>query len=571
MLQSEGLRALSPGQSPGGSVTPVATSLCCHACNEFKGDFWVTGPNRLIYPLDPALPLHIMEEPDGKLRGLTETGQFHIEWLHLNRQQLVVYRHERRLRNDALETHQELLRQLSSLENRVNQVLLDLKQIKNEFDVSSFLRNAGYHGIMLKIVPDVACTVCGCVCDDITVTIENDRIIRADNACRLAEPWFLKQNAAKPQVAWVDDRPASFADAIAKAVEILRSARSPLIYGLSRSTTEGQRVAVALAEKLGATIDTTASTGHATSIMALQQVGESTCTLGEAKNRADLVIFWGCDPVRTHPRHLERYAGEAVGRWVPNGRADRYIVVADVQETDSARVADQYLPIETGRDWGALWPLRLLVKGIDPRPGSVTGAPLDKLRELAKRMKTCRFGVIFFGAGLARGTSAHRAIEALLQLVTDLNQHTRFYARRMRRFGDVAGADSVLAWQTGYPFGVNFATGYPRYNPGEFTGPEMLMRGEVDACVVLDSETVADFPKAAHDALNAIPVIALDPPGAEYLVPAAVRFTTAVYGVHRPGTAYRLDEVPIPLRVLLPTDYPSDGEVLETILAKYNE
>ena len=47
--------------------------------------------------------------------------------------------------------------------------------------------------------------------------------------------------------------------------------------------------------------------------------------------------------------------------------------------------------------------------------------------------------------------------------------------------------------------------------------------------------------------------------------PRRVRFTTAVYGVHRPGTAYRLDEVPIPLRVLLPTDYPSDGEVLGEI------
>ena len=418
---------------------------------------------------------------------------------------------------------------------------------------------------MTMTIPDVACTVCGCVCDDIAVTVEGDRITRADGACRLAEPWFLKQNAAKPRAAWIDGQPASFDDAISRAVEILRAARSPLIYGLSRSTTEGQRAAVALAEKLGATIDTTASTGHATSIMALQQVGESTCTLGEVKNRADLVIFWGCDPVRTHPRHLERYAGDPVGRWIPEGRAGRYLVVADVQETETARVANQYLPIEPGRDWEALWTLRLLVKGIDPRPGSVSGASLDTLRELAERMKACRFGVIFFGAGLTRGTAAHRVIEALLQLVTDLNQHTRFYARRMRRYGDVAGADSVLAWQTGYPFGVNFARGYPRYNPGEFTGPEMLVRGEVDACLILGSETVADFPRAAHEALKAIPVIALDPPDADDLVPAAVRFTTAVYGIHRPGTAYRLDEVPIPLRVLLPTEYPSDGEVLERV------
>jgi formylmethanofuran dehydrogenase subunit B len=130
----------------------------------------------------------------------------------------------------------------------------------------------------------------------------------------------------------------------------------------------------------------------------------------------------------------------------------------------------------------------------------------------------------------------------------------------------VAGADSVLAWQTGYPFGVNLARGYPRYNPGEFTGPELLARGEVDACLVVGGETVADLPDAARDYLRRIPVILLDAPDADTDLPAAVRFATAVYGVHRPGTAYRMDEVPVPLRVILPTDYPSDGEVLGELL-----
>ena len=34
---------------------------------------------------------------------------------------------------------------------------------------------------------------------------------------------------------------------------------------------------------------------------------------------------------------------------------------------------------------------------------------------------------------------------------------------------------------------------------------------------------------------------------------ATVISSTAVYGVHRPGTAYRMDGVPIPLRAFLPT------------------
>ena len=400
---------------------------------------------------------------------------------------------------------------------------------------------------------DIACTVCGSVCDDLQIEVRDGRITQARNACSLAEPWFLKQREASPAIAHVQELSVAFDEACVQAAAWLRTAKYPLIYGLSRSTTEGQRAATALADRIGATIDTTASTGHAASIIALQQVGESTCTLGEVKQRADLVIFWGSDPIRTHPRHIERYCPP---------RAGRTIVVVDVERTATAEQADLFIPIPAHSDWDALWQLRMLVRGVaEATPGD------DALRDLAQRMKAARFGIVFFGAGLTTGPVAHRSVEALLQLVTDLNMYTRFYARRMRRFGDVAGADSVLTWQTGYPFGVNFAAGYPRYNPGEFTGPEMLARGEPDLCVIVGSDTIRGFTDAAREYLNRIPVILLDSPEAEPFDHAnCIRFTTAIYGIHKPGTAYRLDEVPIPLKVLLPTELPSDADVLFDLL-----
>ncbi len=180
-------------------------------------------------------------------------------------------------------------------------------------------------------------------------------------------------------------------------------------------------------------------------------------------------------------------------------------------------------------------------------------------------MKTCRFGIVFFGLGLSMTGLGHRSVEALLLLVRDLNDYTRFYVRRMRVQGDVTGADSVLAWQTGYPFSVNLARGYPRYNPGEFSAQEMLERGEADACLLVGSEGVARFSAAALAHLRRIPTIALDYPTVASAIPPTVRFTTAVYGVHRPGTAYRMDEIPIPLRAFLASDYSSDHDVLRMI------
>jgi formylmethanofuran dehydrogenase subunit B len=236
-----------------------------------------------------------------------------------------------------------------------------------------------------------------------------------------------------------------------------------------------------------------------------------------------------------------------------------------VRPTASTEAADLFLPVEPGRDFEALWTLRSLVRGVPGEPVAPTGAPIRLLQYLAGRMKSCRCGVVFFGLGLSMTGLGHRTVEALLLLVRDLNDYTRFYARRMRVQGDVAGADSVLAWQTGYPFSVNLARGYPRYNPGEFSAQDMLERGEADACLLVGSEGAARFSAAAVAHLQRIPTVALDYPTVDSVIPPTVRFTTAVYGVHRPGTAYRMDEVPIPLRAFLPTGYPSDGDALRMI------
>ena len=94
--------------------------------------------------------------------------------------------------------------------------------------------------------PHTACTRCGCVCDDITLRVRGGRIEGAERACGLAEGWFLAQNAIRRPAAEIDGQPADAELARHRAIALLRAARAPLIYGLSRSTTEGQRAAVEL-------------------------------------------------------------------------------------------------------------------------------------------------------------------------------------------------------------------------------------------------------------------------------------------------------------------------------------
>jgi formylmethanofuran dehydrogenase subunit B len=416
---------------------------------------------------------------------------------------------------------------------------------------------------------DVACTVCGCVCDDLSVTVAGNRVSHVERACKLARPWFeaLAQPPSRP-AATVEAKPTSLEIALERAAEILRVSRAPLIWGLSRSSTAGQRAAVKLAEQLGATIDTTASVCHGPSIMAIQEVGESTCSLGEVRNRADLVVFWGANPADSHPRHFERYSADAEGLLAPRGRKDRTIVVVDSKPTATSELADWFLRVPPQRDFEIIWALRQLLRGLDLPPSAEPGVTHNELARLARQMAGCRYGVVFFGLGLAQRGPGHANVEALLRLVADLNHHTRFTARRLRIPGDVAGADSVLCWLTGFPFAVNLTRGFPRYNPGEYSANELLQRGEVDACLFVGSESFGDLSPRARQAVQQLPTIALDYPHIPPPFQASVEITTAVYGVHVRGTAYRMDEIPIPLQQLIPSPYPSDEEALNAISAR---
>jgi formylmethanofuran dehydrogenase subunit B len=425
----------------------------------------------------------------------------------------------------------------------------------------------------LKIVENATCTFCGCVCDDMELTVEDNHITKAKNACVLGKAWFLNHHVEDRPMALIEGKPATLDDAVERAAQILAHARYPIVYGLSDTTCEAQRQAVAIADRIGGCVDTTTSVCHGPSGMAFQGVGEVTCSLGEVKNRADLVIFWGSNPAESHPRHWGRYSMMPKGQFVPNGRKDRTVVLVDVRRSKSAPAADIFLTVKPRKDFEALWALRALVKGIelDDSIEQETGIPLAQLKDLADRMKACKFGIIFFGMGLSMTRGKHLNVEAALSLARDLNQYTRFYAKPMRGHGNVTGADNVVAWQTGYSFGVNLGRGYPRFNPGEFTTSDTLARGEADAALIVASDPMGNFSQPAREHLARIPYIALDPKESATTKHATVAFTTATYGINVPGTVYRMDDIPIPLRPAFDSPYPSDETILRRIEKRIRE
>ena len=419
----------------------------------------------------------------------------------------------------------------------------------------------------LKVIKDATCTFCGCVCDDMELTVEDNRITKAKNACVLGKAWFFNHHIEDRPQALIEGQPASYEQAFDAAAEILLNATYPITYGLSDSTCEAQRVALAITDWIGGTVDTTTSVCHGPSGIAFQSVGEVTCSLGEVKNRADFIIFWGGNPAESHPRHFTKYSLMPKGEFIPNGRKDRTAVLIDVRKTKSAKAVNIFLQIKPRSDFELAWALRGLAKGIDIDPNieEQTGISLETLTDLMDRMKKAKFGVILFGMGLTMTRGKHLNSEAVLALTRDMNKYTRWTAKPMRGHGNVTGADNVVSWTTGYPFGVNLNRGYPRFNPGEWTTSDVLARGEADAALIIAADPMSNFSQPARDHLKSIKSVVLDPKLSETAKVATVAFTTSTYGINTGGTVYRMDDVPIPLRPAFDSPFLGDYEILKAI------
>lgn len=427
----------------------------------------------------------------------------------------------------------------------------------------------------LKQIPDVICPFCGCLCDDIEVIVSDNRVEKVKHACRIGTAKFLSSSSehrfSRPLIRENGKfKEVSLDAAIDRAAEILGKANRPLLYGWSATSCEAQRVGVAMAEMTGGVIDATVTVCHGPSILAIQDVGFPTITLGECKNRADLVIYWGANPMTSHPRHISRYTCFTRGFFRERGRKDRHLVVVDVRKTDTARLADIFVQVQPNRDYELVSALRTIVNGGDIESGEVAGVPREEIYALADKLMNCQFGVLFFGQGLTQSYGKIRNIDNAISLVRDLNKHTKFSLVPMRGHYNVTGFDEVLTWQTGFPFAVDFSRGYPRYNPGDTTTVDLLNRQEVDAAFVIASDPVAHFPAKAVANLARIPLVAIDHQWTPTTELADVVIPAAIVGIEVGGTAYRMDNVPLNLRkVLEPQEgILSDEEILKRILER---
>ena len=393
------------------------------------------------------------------------------------------------------------------------------------------------------------CLGCGCTCDDIDVRVDGGRIVDARHACPLGVAWF--GDGVVPSSSRIAGGDAAADAAIDAAARILAEARRPLVYLAGDLSCEAQREGIALADLQRAMLGSLTASTVMPSILAAQELGRATATLGEIRNRADVLVFWGVDPGSRYPRYWTRYAPEPAGVHVPGGRRSRTVIAVDVGDARGPADADRRLHLDPRREV-AVATLMTAMAG----SATAAGMPLnpesveDDAASAVRAMQAGRYVTIVADAEpdeSAAPRDAGRAA-ALIALAQALNATTRCALSVLRAGGNRSGADACATAQTGYPAAVDFSAGYPRYRPHE------IGRGDApapDAVIVLGAAEAV--PPPVLGALRAARRIAIGPRASTGpLADADVVVDTGVAGIHEAGTAVRMDDIPLPLRPVLP-------------------
>ena len=376
---------------------------------------------------------------------------------------------------------------------------------------------------------NVVCPFCALVCDDLSLPLRNGQVQTGQLDCPRAGEGFRLALAAGEARPSRRGQAVDWDEALARAGELLHASRRPLIHGLLGDLQDA-RAAWRLAAHFRGVVDHRDGDALARTLRVYQDTGWQVASLGEIRNRADLVLRIG--DIRLHRLHEKLFeTGDRLHR-------EASAELVDLQEHVLA-VLEQ---------------LRIL------RRGGPLAQPLPQAQTLHQHLGEAVFPVFLLGELPAE--TAELILRAVVALVREINETGRAALLALGAGpGDVT-AQSSGAWHNGFGIRTDFGAGYPRQDLHAHAAGRLLAGGEVDLSIWFSS--LSDAPPEACEQAS----IVFGHPGMRFQQAPELYLPVGVPGVHRKGFLHRCDGVRmLPLGDIRPAALPSSRELVERLIA----
>ncbi len=268
--------------------------------------------------------------------------------------------------------------------------------------------------------------------------------------------------------------------ALERAAALLDGANLPVIGGLLTDIA-GAEAAIALAQKLDGVIDHAAGEGLARASQIMREMGGCPASLGEARNRADLIVLIGDGPLKRDPDLLDTLFPKEEGLPRPGGNPRELIVLGG----ESAKLASR-VPVtaiaSASLDLATLVSL-LSATLMEHRTDADGGEIGEKLASLAARLRRAAFPVFV----ISPCDLDEHVLRTVLGIVRHLCLTIRAATLSMPAPGNGDGVNLCSAWTCGVPVRTRFTRGLPEHDPWRYGAQRLIESGEADALLWVDA------------------------------------------------------------------------------------
>ncbi|SIT38532.1 Formylmethanofuran dehydrogenase, subunit B [Paraburkholderia ribeironis] len=401
------------------------------------------------------------------------------------------------------------------------------------------------------ITRDWTCPFCPLLCDDLVVNAYSDGTLNVpDTECPRLSQALTQYGAANAQCrSVVDGNDADLDTALTRAAQMLANARRPL-FGALATDVAGARALYTLAASCGAILDHLHGDALTPATLALQDRGSFFTTLSEVRSRADLLVFFGCQPSRRYPRFFTRtLAGTEIARELIFVGCAVDPAAAGLAHTQTQTLLPHADPFDTLALWSALGEGRApgaLHNDTSNAADTSTAATLASLQE---RIAAARYAVIVYEPGALPSPHAALLIEALNRIVKTANRTTRAACLALGGDDGALSVNQTVTWLSGMPLRTRLST--PAriagtapldHDPYRYRTSRLLASGEVDALLWTTSFAPHAWPASLD---RAAPLIVLGHPALADAAKArganTVFIPVATPGIDSGGHLFRVD------------------------------
>ena len=403
---------------------------------------------------------------------------------------------------------------------------------------------------------EAICPFCALLCDDITVRLDSADCSVEANDCHLAQSRYSTIGKPKHDRCYLHGTPIDHTKAIQTAAEMISKSKALVIAGMLTDVA-GARAALKLAERKCAVIMQSDGKRNSLQTSRVQRSGGYFTTLAEIRNRADLIIMFGREPVSACPRILDTLCPQRSKPDSSDGRVS-FVAIGTPEENDSVfegLKSFECSPEQYGMLTDAIR-LRVENKRHNSNLGFISDEQIDRLTAMITK---ANYPVLVWSESDFQFSLGDLAIDSINQLIETLNIKKRSAGLVVSGSASSSTVNQVATWQFGKPTPLSFRSGKPNYFPEIHSIDSIVKRNDVD--IVLWVGGLDENPQIPESTADIIAISHSMPTNSQLFIPIGIP------GIHHDAHLFRTDQVvAMHARHITPSLQPSGAEVLTSIL-----